>query len=94
EIGIRMALGAAGSTIAAGVLLEAGALVIAGLAAGLGASWWLGRYIQEQLYGISPLDMPTIVLSSLTLAAVAAVAAFLPANRAARIAPMMALRNE
>ena len=55
EIGIRMALGALSSQIATGVLREAGVLVALGLAVGFGAAWWLGRYVQNQLYGVSPL---------------------------------------
>jgi predicted permease len=94
EIGIRMALGALSSQIARGVLGEAGRLVGGGLAIGLGAAWWLGRYVQSQLYGVTPADTRTIALAALLLAAIASVAAFLPARRAARVAPMTALREE
>jgi predicted permease len=94
EIGIRMALGAVGAEIARGVLREAGLLVGVGLALGVGASWWLGRYVQGQLYGVAPADAPTIALAALTLTMVAAIAAILPASRAARVAPMAAIRGE
>jgi predicted permease len=94
EIGIRMALGALASQIAGGVLREAGWLVGGGLALGFAAAWWLGRYVQSQLYGVAPADPQTIAAAALALAAVAAVAALVPARRAARVAPMTALREE
>jgi predicted permease len=94
EIGIRMALGAFGSHIAAGVLREASLLVGAGLGLGLAAAWWLGRYVQGQLYGVTPADTTTIVLAAIGLTAVAAAATAIPARRAARVAPMEALRGE
>ena len=94
EIGIRMALGALASQIALRVLRDAGALVAGGLTVGLGAAWWLGRYVQSQLYGVAPADVPTMALAAAVLIAVAALAAALPARRAARIAPMVALREE
>jgi ABC-type antimicrobial peptide transport system permease subunit len=89
-----MALGALGRQIAAGVLREAGVLVVLGLAAGGLTAWWLGRYIQEQLYEIRPADPATIGLAALALSAVAICATLLPAARAARIAPMEAIRGE
>jgi predicted permease len=94
EIGIRMALGALGSQIARGVLREAALLVTAGLALGFIAAWQLGRYIEGQLYGVRPADAMTIALAAVTLTAVAAFATALPARRAARVAPMNALRGE
>jgi putative ABC transport system permease protein len=94
EIGIRMALGALASQIAVRVLREAAVLVTVGLVLGFVAAWWLGRYVQGQLYGVTPADMFTIVLAGIALAAVAAIAAMVPARRASRIAPMSALRDE
>jgi predicted permease len=94
EIGIRMALGALASQIAGGVLREAGWLVAGGLALGFAAAWWLGRYVQSQLYGVAPADPQTIAAAALVLAAVAAIAALVPARRAARVAPMTALRED
>ena len=94
EIGIRMALGAIGPQIAIGVLREAGLLVGLGLAAGGLTAWWLGRYIQEQLYEITPADPVTVVLAAVALSTVAVCATLLPATRAARIAPMEAIREE
>ncbi len=94
EIGIRMALGALASQIAYRVLREAGMLVGVGLLLGFGAAYWLGRYVQGQLYGVTPADGWTIFLAGAALATVAAFAAMVPARRASRIAPMMALRDE
>jgi predicted permease len=94
EIGIRMALGAVGRQIATSVLREAGVLVAVGLGLGFAAAWWLGRYVQGQLYGVSPADSTTIALAGVALTLVAAAAAALPARRAARVAPMSALRGE
>jgi ABC-type antimicrobial peptide transport system permease subunit len=94
EIGIRMALGALSSQIARSVVREASVLVAIGLALGFGAAWWLGRYVQNQLYGVQPADSATILLAAVTLAAVAGLASALPARRAARVTPMSALRDE
>jgi ABC-type antimicrobial peptide transport system permease subunit len=94
EIGIRMALGAGGAQIAGGVLREAGVLVVVGLCLGLAAAWWLGRYVQSQLYGVTPADPATIAIAAAALTAVAALAAFMPARRASLISPMSALRED
>jgi ABC-type antimicrobial peptide transport system permease subunit len=94
EIGIRIALGAQSGRIAAGVLMEAGVLVTLGLAVGFASSWWLGRYVQSQLYGVTPTDPWTILLAALVLATVAAAASLLPARRAAAVAPMEVLRGD
>jgi predicted permease len=94
EIGIRMALGARSSQIAGTVLREAAVLVVIGLGLGLGAAWWLGRYVQSQLYGVTPADAATIAIAAGALTAVAAIAAFIPARRAAMVAPVTALRQD
>jgi predicted permease len=94
EIGIRMALGARAVQVAGGVLREAGGLVAIGLALGFGAAWWLGRFVQSQLYNVTPADAWTIVLAALALGAAAGIASVLPARRAARVSPMAALRDQ
>ena len=94
EIGIRMALGAVARQIAGGVVREAGLLVAVGLGVGVCAAWWLGRYVQSQLYGVPAADPWTLALAGLVLASVAMLAAAVPARRAARIAPTVALREE
>ncbi len=94
EIGIRMALGAVGRQIAAGVLREAGMLVATGLVAGAVASWALGRFVRSQLYGTTPTDGAAMLFGALVLLAVAGAASLLPARRAARVTPVVALRDE
>lgn len=94
EFGIRIALGALGSQIARGVLREAGVLVIVGLVIGFGVAWWLGRYVESQLYGVAPADPATIVAAAAVLTVVAVAAALLPARRAAGVSPISALRED
>jgi predicted permease len=94
EIGIRMALGALSSQIARSVLREAAVLVVAGLVLGFAGAWWLGKYVESQLYGVTPADPATIAIAAVGLLGVAALAAALPARRAARVAPIRALRDE
>jgi ABC-type antimicrobial peptide transport system permease subunit len=94
EIGIRIALGARGQEIARAVLGEAGKLVALGLVIGLLGAWWLGRYLESQLFGVSPADPRALLGAAALLASVALAAASLPARRAARIAPVTALRQD
>ena len=94
EIGIRMALGATRWQIAWPVLREAWLLSAAGvLAGGLGAQA-ASRIIRASLYGVKPNDPFTLVLAALVLLLVSALAAWLPARRAARIEPVTALKAE
>jgi predicted permease len=94
EIGIRMALGALGSQIASRVLLEAAVLVGIGLVLGGGAAIGLGRFVENQLYGVKPADALSVTIAAASLGLVAAIAALLPARRASEISPMMALRDQ
>jgi len=94
EIGIRVALGALTRDVVWRVMREAGMLVIAGLAIGLPAAWWLGRYVQSQLYNVQPGDPLTLATAGLGLALIASLAALIPARRAAKIDPVSALRQE
>ena len=94
EIGVRMALGAKRSDIL-GLVVSRGALLIgAGIAIGLGASLALSRLIESLLFGVTARDPGTFVLIVILLSAVALVACLLPARRASRVDPMVALRYE
>ena len=94
EIGVRMALGAVPADVVWLVMREVMALVGSGLALGLVASWGLGRYVGSQLYGVTGSDPMTIAGACLLLASVAALAGYLPARRATRVNPVLALRYE
>jgi putative ABC transport system permease protein len=94
EMGIRLALGAGNGQILQMVLRQAMTPVLVGLGGGLIASPAAGRLLAGLLYGVAPLDAVTIVAVVLTLAAVAAVAILIPAQRATRVEPIAALRYE
>jgi len=94
EIGIRMALGAEPLQIARMVLRETLLLVGLGLAIGIPASMIASRLIASELYGLAPGDAITILLATAVMAGIAALAGYLPARRASRVDPMIALRYE
>ncbi len=94
EIGIRMALGARQGQVVRMILAESLAPVALGGLAGAAAAIWSGRLVASLLFGIRPQDPGAILLSATTLAAVSLAAAFIPALRASRTAPVEALRNE
>jgi predicted permease len=94
EIGIRMALGAGQSRVLRMVLGEVAILIGAGLVIGLGAALATTRFVATFLYGIKSNDPWTLSLASGVLALVATLAGFLPARRASRLEPMIALREE
>jgi predicted permease len=94
EIGIRMTLGAATGSVVWLVVREVLLLVAIGTAIGLPAALGLTRLLSSQLYGIAPSDPATVVLATLGIAATAALAAYIPARRAARVDPVTALRYE
>jgi putative ABC transport system permease protein len=93
EIGIRMALGAAPSAIARLVLVRVSWLVGFGILVGAGLSVWASTFVASLLYGLEPRDPTTLTVAIATLAAVAALAAWLPAWRASRLDPSEALRE-
>ncbi len=94
EIGVRIALGATHTRIIRMVLGEVGRLVVTGVAIGALLSLAVTRLVAKFLYGVEQNDPATLALSFLTLAAVALGAALMPAWRAARLDPMVALRDE
>jgi ABC-type antimicrobial peptide transport system permease subunit len=92
EIGVRMALGATARDVVSMVVGRGLRLVTIGLAIGLAGAVFFARLIQTQLYGVSPTDPATFTGAALLLIVVAMIAAWLPARRAARIDPSLALR--
>ena len=94
EIGVRMALGATSSEILLSFGKRGLVLTLAGLAIGLVLAAIAARLMTALLYGFRPDYFPTVTLVSLILLAVAALACFVPARRASRVDPVIALRNE
>jgi putative ABC transport system permease protein len=94
EIGIRMAFGAEVRNVLGMVLRQVLLLVFAGVAAGLLGAWALSRYATSILYAVRATDFTTYILAALLMAAVALAACLVPARRAARVDPMVALRYE
>jgi predicted permease len=94
EIGIRMALGARHTDVLGMVVRHGAALAGLGLVAGLAAALALSGLLSSLLFQVSPTDPPTFAVGLVVLAAVAVLAAALPALRAARTDPMVALRSE
>ena len=94
EIGVRMALGADRRSIRAMVLKEGLAVVAAGLALGLASSFVATGYLQRLLFEVEAIDPATLLSVSLLLACVALVACYLPARRATRVDPVVALRHD
>jgi putative ABC transport system permease protein len=94
EMGIRMALGAQRRNVIGVVLRQGMTLTLLGCAAGMLLAMVLTRVVSSLLYGVTPTDPVTFVLTVLLLGLVAFVSCWLPARRAARIDPMVALRYE
>ena len=92
EIGVRAALGASPGVVRRMILWQGMRLAVIGVLVGLIAAVALGRVMLAQLYGVSPVDAVTLVAGSAIFLTVAAVASLLPAARAARTAPVEALR--
>jgi len=94
EIGIRMALGASARRVVRLVLRETLLWVALGLALGLGAALATTRWVESLLFGLKPHDPLTIGMAAIVLLTVAGVAGYLPARRAARVDPLLALRRD
>jgi putative ABC transport system permease protein len=94
EIGIRIAVGAQRGDVLELVMMQGMRLVLAGAGVGLLAAFWLTRLLRSQLFEVSPNDPTVMAAVIVLLIAVALLACYLPARRAARINPMTALRYE
>jgi len=94
EIGIRLALGAVPRTLRWMVIRESLVPVIAGLSIGLVAAWWFAGLVRTLVFGVEGLDLWSVFIAIVVLGGGAALAAFVPAHRASRVAPMTALRYE
>jgi ABC-type antimicrobial peptide transport system permease subunit len=94
EIGVRIALGARGADVMSDVLASGGALVASGLIIGLLAALASGRLVRSLLTEVPAHDPMTFAAVVLVLGAVGLLAAWIPARRAARVDPMVALREE
>jgi len=94
EIGIRMALGAGRVSILSMILLDALLLLAVGIGVGLGLAVALGKTASSLLFEVKPADPITLGLAAALLTAVAAAASYVPARRASKVDPMVALRHE
>jgi putative ABC transport system permease protein len=94
EIGIRMALGARSQNVLSLVVRQGMTLVMGGVALGLIAAFAVTRLIGSLLFGVGAADSTTFVAASLLLVGVAALAGYLPARRATKVDPLIALRHD
>jgi ABC-type antimicrobial peptide transport system permease subunit len=94
EIGIRLALGAETSHVRRMVVTQGMTFAIAGVVVGTGASFWLARFIASFLFGVRAWDPIVFVTIPVLLTLIALAAVWLPARRATRVDPVVALRYE
>ena len=94
EIGVRMALGAQRASVYRLILKEAGWLAALGIALGLLCSMAAATMMRTLLFGTTATDLPTLIAVALVLAVSTLAASYIPARRATRIDPMVALRHE
>jgi len=93
EIGLRMALGAAQANVLGLVLKQGMSLVLTGVVIGLAAALLVGRFLSSMLFGVSASDPASVGGAALVLSSVALLACYLPARRASRVDPLVALRE-
>jgi putative ABC transport system permease protein len=94
EIGVRMAIGADRRHIIRLVMREGMWFTLAGVGLGLAGAMAMTRFLSSQLYGVSAYDPTTFAVAALSLAGAALLACYLPARRAAKVDPLIALRHE
>jgi predicted permease len=94
EFGIRIALGAQTTDVLRLVMKYGIVLVLVGIALGLGAAFAFTRLMASLLFGVTPTDAVTLAIVSFTLVSIALIACYLPARRATRVDPLVALREE
>jgi putative ABC transport system permease protein len=94
EIGIRMALGASRGSVGNMILAEGASLMLIGMVVGVSAALALTRLMTSLLYGVKPWDPIAFGAVVILLGSVAVIAAYVPARRAMRVDPMVALRHE
>jgi ABC-type antimicrobial peptide transport system permease subunit len=94
EMGVRIALGASSARVLSMVMVESSRLVFIGIVAGSLAALLLARSMTSLLFGVRPFDGTSFTVAVLLLGAVALLAAYIPARRATKVDPMIALRYE
>jgi predicted permease len=94
EIAIRAAIGAEPRHVRRLVMRQALTAAVTGAAAGLAAGWWLSSWLESLVFGIEPGDWPTLALGAVVMLAIVTLASWLPARRALRLSPTIALRTE
>ena len=94
EIGIRLALGSSSGAASGLIVREAAWLAMIGAAIAIPSAWLLGRFVESQLFGVRPMDAPTIGFAAGILVAVCLVAAAIPARKAGRVDPLTTLRAD
>jgi ABC-type antimicrobial peptide transport system permease subunit len=94
EIGVRMALGAEAKTVRRMVAWQGGRVAVAGIVVGTLAALWLTTYINTLLFNVARLDVPAFAGTAAVMLVVALLASYLPALRASRVDPVVALRTE
>jgi putative ABC transport system permease protein len=93
EIGIRMALGAHSGEVAFAVVRSGAWMAVCGIVVGLGAAWVSAGLLRQMLFGVEPQDPVTLGVVAAVLLAITLLASWLPARRAARVDPVVALRE-